>query len=41
MIPMDVLCPRCGFDFKSDSNNNLYADCPGCGFRIFMDEVHF
>ena len=41
MIPFDVFGPRCGATFKGDSNNNLFADCPYCGSRVFMDEVSF
>ena len=36
MIPKSVTC-GCGCTFYTDSNNNLYADCPACGFRIYFE----
>lgn len=37
MKPYEVFCPRCKKIFFGDSNNNLYADCPGCGWRKYME----
>ena len=41
MIPPDVLCPNpeCARRFKGDANNNIFADCPVCGMRIYLQEL--
>lgn len=33
MIPREILCPNpeCARRFLTDSNNNVFADCPVCG----------
>lgn len=38
MIPPEVLCtdPECRRRFRGDANNNLYADCPVCGNRVYL-----
>lgn len=41
MTPPDVLCPWCAHRFKGDANNNIFADCPICGGRVYLDEIYF
>lgn len=38
MIPREILCPNpeCARRFLTDSNNNVFADCPVCGNRIYL-----
>lgn len=40
MIPFDVLCPNpeCARRFKGDANNNIFADCPICGMRVYLQD---
>lgn len=37
MTPKEIVCPDCGRILYTDSNNNLYADCPWCFRRIYFE----
>lgn len=39
MIPKFVICPYCKKETMTDSNNNLYFDCPGCFQRIYLEDM--